>query len=143
MGKNQVGRHIIAALMGARRSSQWLPSRVCDAALQGQIVCHPDGVEGEWWRPSRSCQRNSLSPAGLRLLRPEPAAVRGAISRSASEPHPHSLCSYVVLVVLRQTPVCSPEGVLFDILNLFPYVQKVSVRRGTRWGAGDPVSAMQ
>ena len=29
----------------------------------------------------------------------------------------------------KQTPVCTPEGVLFDILNLFPYVQKASACR--------------
>lgn len=32
-----------------------------------------------------------------------------------------------------QTPVCTPEGVIFDILNIIPYIQKV--------GSGRPLMA--
>lgn len=38
----------------------------------------------------------------------------------------HALVSAHPPTYHTQTPVCTPEGVLFDILNLFPYVQKAS-----------------
>jgi hypothetical protein len=27
--------------------------------------------------------------------------------------------------IWAQTPVCGPEGVIYDILNIIPYIQKV------------------
>lgn len=38
--------------------------------------------------------------------------------------HPLAFDSCGLSLQPYETPVCSPEGVLFDILNLFPYVQK-------------------
>lgn len=47
---------------------------------------------------------------------------REAVGRSSYRPLAFDSCA--LSLQPYETPVCTPEGVLFDILNLFPYVQK-------------------
>lgn len=57
-------------------------------------------------------------------LQPFEVGEAGHICQAACESegraHGAPLCAFVM-----QTPVCTPEGVIFDILNIIPYIQKV------------------